>query len=41
MSTRSPADNAMAREAILASTSLQDLLDDRDQRLQSQVMYFI
>jgi Rrf2 family protein len=30
-----------AREAILANTSLQDLLDDRDQRLQSQVMYFI
>jgi hypothetical protein len=30
-----------ARQAILESTSLQDLLDERDQRLQSQVMYFI
>jgi len=30
-----------ARQAILAGTSLQDLLEERDQRLQSQVMYFI
>jgi Rrf2 family protein len=30
-----------ARQAILEGTSLQDLLDERDQRLQSQVMYFI
>ena len=30
-----------ARQTILAGTSLQDLLEDRDQRLQSQVMYFI
>jgi Rrf2 family protein len=30
-----------ARQAILESTSLQDLLDERDQRLQSQVMFFI
>ena len=30
-----------ARQAILEGTSLQDLLDDRDLRLKSQVMYFI
>jgi len=30
-----------ARQAILEGTSLQDLLDERDQRLQSQVMFFI
>ena len=30
-----------ARQSILAGTTLQDLLDERDQRLQSQVMYFI
>lgn len=30
-----------ARQTILESTSLQNLLDERDQRLQSQVMYFI
>ena len=30
-----------ARQTILESTTLQGLLDERDQRLQSQVMYFI
>ena len=30
-----------ARRGILDATSLQELLDDRDRRLQSQVMYFI
>lgn len=30
-----------ARQAILEATTLQQLLDERDQRLQSQVMYFI
>lgn len=30
-----------ARQAILDATTLQELLDERDQRLQSQVMYFI
>jgi Rrf2 family protein len=30
-----------ARQEILEGTSLQDLLDERDLRLQSQVMYFI
>ena len=30
-----------ARQAILEATTLQQLLDERDRRLQSQVMYFI
>jgi Rrf2 family protein len=30
-----------ARTALLAGTTLQDLLEERDQRLQAQVMYFI
>ena len=30
-----------ARIAILSGTSLQDLLDQRDQRIQAQAMYFI
>ena len=30
-----------ARAAILSGTSLQDLLDQRDQRIQAQAMYFI
>jgi Rrf2 family protein len=30
-----------ARQTLLEATSLQDLLDQRDARLQSQVMYFI
>jgi Rrf2 family protein len=30
-----------ARLGILEATTLQELLDDRDRRLQSQVMYFI
>ena len=30
-----------ARTALLAGTNLQDLLEERDQRLQAQVMYFI
>ena len=30
-----------ARTALLAGTTLQDLLDQRDQRMQAQVMYFI
>ncbi len=29
------------RQSLLASTSLQDLLDQRDSRLQTQAMYFI
>jgi Rrf2 family protein len=32
---------AAARQGILDATSLQELLDERDQKLQSQVMYFI
>ncbi len=30
-----------SRTTILAGTTLQDLLDQRDQRMQAQVMYFI
>lgn len=30
-----------ARTALLAGTTLQELLEERDQRLQAQVMYFI
>lgn len=30
-----------ARTALLAGTTLQDLLEERDQQLQAQVMYFI
>jgi len=30
-----------ARSSILGGTTVQDLLDQRDQRLQAQVMYFI